>query len=46
MFLQQDYVIIYHQHSFKELLDFNTLSYALIYMHVLFIQYYKAHIRY
>ena len=46
IFLLQDNVIFHHQQSLKELLDFHTFHHNLTYMHVLFFQYYEAHIRY
>ena len=39
IFLQKDNV-------FKELFGFHALNYVLKYMHVLFLQYIKVHIRY
>ena len=45
-FLQKDDGTFYHQKSLRELLDFHTLNYVLTYMHVLFLWYCKAHIRY
>ena len=46
IFLQQDNTFFYHRSSFKELHDFHDLNNFLTFMHVLFLQYCKVHIRY